>query len=77
MSAQPFSDPHIFEVNRSQVDYHGSSRSLTFSDSDGLHTFYSDYRPDYIPVTLFVRDGADVRAMVAWSHPTLVRESDF
>lgn len=77
MIAQPFTDSHIFEVNAKQVDYHGSSRSFVFSDADGLHQFFFDYHDGYIPVTVFLRDGKDVRARLVWSHPHPIQLSDF
>lgn len=77
MSDQPFTDPHIFEVDGKRVDYHWSTRYLTFSDADGLHQFYFDHHPGYIPVTVFLREGKSVRARLVWSHPQPLCLSDF
>lgn len=77
VTPQPFTDPLIYEVNTKQVDYHWSTRYLTFSDVDGLHQFYLDHHPGYIPVTVFLREGDDVRARLVWSHPQPIIQSDF
>lgn len=77
MSAQPFSDPQIYEVNARQVDYHWSTRYLIFSDADGPHQFHFDHHPGYIPVTMFIRDGDAVNVLIAWSHPLPFFLSDF
>lgn len=75
--AQPFTDPHIFEVNKAAIAYSGSSHSLTFSDARGIHHFYRDYHSGYVPTTLFIRDGGDVRAQIVWAHPNPISDSDF
>lgn len=77
MSAQPFTDSHIFEVEGKRVDYHWSTRYLTFSDGDGLHQFYFDHHSGYVPVTLFLREGEGVRARLVWSPPQPIAQSDY
>lgn len=72
-----FIDTHIFEVKAAQITESQSSRSLTFSDGAGLHRFYFDQHPGYVPITLFIHDGDGVRTRIVWSHPDMTCESDF